>query len=268
MFTSVFQSGAPGIVTFKGDSEGEGGGGTPAAPYALSFDGVDARVRWGSVNNPPDDFRIPSTGNWTIAAWYRPNNPAHSGWLFAVRDATAVEGFGLGINGQRQVRAFINGASAVNRTTVPNFQLTTQGRMHLLMATWNGGTGTLSIYVDGQPRVVATGQNPGTINFGLCTADMGWINENQAANGTLNGIVGELGVWDSDESNNAVAIHNNGSASFATLTNAPNILHFRFDQNDDPTTQINDKSGRDNHGTPTNMVAGDLVQSPVAVGWQ
>ena len=130
------------------------------------------------------------------------------------------------------------------------------------------GAGTVTLYMPQNGNTFTASGTPGTINYTLCGTYAGTQRSSSPTLQTLDGRIGQVGIWSTDESANVAAIYAGGAIiDWSTLANPPDALHYKIESTDDPTASdgIADSSGNGFDGTMNNAIAGDLVT--VTPGW-
>jgi hypothetical protein len=234
---------------------------------ALIFDGVDAYLEVAPVGSVPAALQFANTDPFTIAVWIRVNNPNDTGQFGSFQGGSA-QGYRLGITSGNPYMWVRGGNQTVQATysygVANNYAA---GRYHLIVGSYDGA-GTVRLQIPAIGVDNSSSGTPGTIDYANCATMMGVANTSNPTVGVLDGRVGQVGIWSTDESANVAAIYAGGAIiDWATLTNPPDVLHYKIESTDDPTASggIADSSGNGLDGTMNNAVAGDLVA--VTPGW-
>jgi hypothetical protein len=237
-----------------------------ALTSALIFDGVDNYLEVAPVGSVPAELQFADTDPFTIAMWVSFDDTGvwqAGSWTNPLQ----AQGYALGVV-NNSVRLFVRGASNLITCDGPSVSNTKRDTYWFLMGVYDG-SGGLSVYV---PQVQAAAYTasgtPGTIDYSSSATMIGTRLPGDPTNNVLNGRIGQVGIWSTDEGANISDIYAGGAIiDWSTLTNPPDALHFKIESTDDPTISggIADSSGNGLDGTMQNAVAGDLVT--VTPGW-
>jgi hypothetical protein len=246
-----------------------------ASTSALVFDGVDNYLEVAPVGSVPAALQLSATDPFTIAAWVQVNDVNQDRTLFGSVTFINSKGYRLAISNSRPV-VQINGTGGLKTASVPSNLYYTLGRgvslnrWVLVVGTYDG-VDTLKIFLPNDsslPAGTAVITSPGLIDYSTSGTYAGVYRTDLPTAQLLNGRIGAIGMWSTDQSANVADIYANGKIiDWSTLANPPDLAHYKIESTDDPTASggIADSSGNGFDGTMQNAIAGDLVT--VTPGW-
>jgi hypothetical protein len=234
---------------------------------ALIFDNVDNYLEVAPVGSVPAALQFADTDPFTIAMWVSVNG-TNENTGFGSFQGSAAQGYKIELY-FGDPRVWVRGGSGTISINYANDlgQSYSAGKFHLIVGSYDGA-GTVRLQIPALGVDNTASGTPGTINYASCATMMGVVNTSSPTTNVLDGRIGQIGIWSTDESGNVSDIYADGAIiDWSTLTNPPDALHYKIESTDDPTASggIADSSGNGLDGTFQNAIAGDLVT--VTPGW-
>ena len=239
-----------------------------ATTSALAFDGVDNYLSLGGAGTSPAELQLSDSDPWTVAVLARRDENYYGDRIF-FGNTTSLDsyfGWSIGLKFNRPYAKFAGATGRIQAYPAQNYVVANSlwGRFFLLIATYDGA-GTIKMWQPNYSTSVPADTNTGTIGTPdySTTAVAGGTRYNTIPTiNLMQGQIAQIGMWTTDQSANIADIYASGTlVDWSTLTNPPDLVHYKIESTDDPTASggIADSSGNGLDATLENAVAGDLV---------
>lgn len=218
---------------------------------AVDFDGSNDNMTVSSTS----DFAF-GTGGFTISFWIKPDGTNNSSGfgvnILDMRSAISQAKPSLwmsSVGSNSILKYYANGAYRAETSTVT---ISSGTWYHVMVA--NDGS-TTRIYLNGNSTPVASGTD--TISYVAAGLTLGSYHAN---NYYYQGLIDELGIWNSDKSSSLSTIYSGGTPE--TLPTSDLVAWWRMgDGTGDSGSTINDMSTNTNTGTLNNGAAISAIGS-------
>ncbi|MEI7437084.1 MAG: LamG-like jellyroll fold domain-containing protein, partial [bacterium] len=216
------------------DDDGISDGNEAGVPYRSPTDALSPiidrvlQVNAGGYVEMPADTRFAASSNWTVGAWVNPTNLTAATVIGRQVEAN-VWNYNLSLNASGQVIAMFTPGDRTANVSVTSSVAVAAGTWTHLAASFDAGSGYLSVYLNGTVRGhVYTGKRPAFSGVGPT-----WTRTGQGLNGSLD----EVAVYSTCLSDVALQATMAGVKSQTAATPA---CYYRFD---DGTSATNDGAG-------------------------